>query len=218
MPQMKKMVEKKNMGDAGTRNSLVASAIRMFQQNGFQKTRVSDIVSDAGVAQGTFYNYFRSKEDVFRHICTNFIDQLQQKFIERTEHLFDGETADEVAQNMRHVVRDVITIYQGNLDVAELLFREGIGTGGIFKEIYENFLSLFLELIEDQVKKAKHRGLIKVEDSLIGSVLLFGLFERSLLYFILIEQKTDMAKFERVLVDFVLKGLSFDYSFKMKKS
>ncbi len=203
------------MGDAGTRSVLIASAIRMFQQNGFQKTRVSDIVSDAGVAQGTFYNYFRSKDDIFRDICTHFIDQLQQKFVERTEHLFDGETSDEVVQNVRHVVRDVISIYQDNLDVAELLFREGIGNGGIFKEIYENFLSLFLELIEAQVKKAIARGLIQVEDSLIGSVFLFGLFERSLLYFVLIEQKTDMEKFERVLVDFVLKGLSFNYGFQM---
>ena len=206
------------MGDTGTRDALIASAIRMFQQNGFQKTRVSDIVSDASVAQGTFYNYFRSKDDIFRHICTHFIDQLQQKFVERTEHLFDGETADEVAQNVRHIVRDVISIYQENLDVAELLFREGIGNGGIFKEIYENFLLLFLGLIEDQVKKAINRGLIQVEDSLVGSVLLFGLFERSLLYFVLIEQKTDMAKFERVLVDFVLKGLSFDYNFQMVKN
>ncbi|RJP86528.1 MAG: TetR/AcrR family transcriptional regulator [Desulfobacteraceae bacterium] len=206
------------MGEIDTKNALVTSAIRMFQQNGFQRTRVSDIVSDAGVAQGTFYNYFRSKDDIFRDICTHFIDLLQQKFVERTEHLFDGETSDEVVENVRHVIRDIISIYQEHLDVAELLFREGIGNGGIFKEIYEDFLSLFLALIEDQVKKAIGRGLIQVEDSLIGSVLLFGLFERSLLYFVLIEQKTDMEKFERVLVDFVLKGLSFDYGFKAFKN
>lgn len=201
------------MGDAGTRNVLIASAIRMFKQKGFQKTRVSDIVADAGVAQGTFYNYFRSKDDIFRNICTDFIEQLQHKFMERTEHLFDGQTAAEVVQNVHNVVRDVISIYQDNLDVAELLFREGVGNGGMFKEIYENLLGLFLGLIEDQIKKAMARGMIQVEDSLIGSVFLFGLFERSLLYFVLIEQKTDMERFERVLVDFVLKGLSFDYGF-----
>lgn len=205
------------MGEIGTKNALITSAIRMFQQKGFQKTRVSDIVSDAGVAQGTFYNYFRSKDDIFRDICTQFIDQVQQKFVERTEHLFDGETSDEVVQNVRRVVRDVIAIYQDNLDVAELLFREGIGNGGIFKEIYENILSLFLGLIDEQLKKAIGRGLIHIEDTLIGSVFLFGLFERSVLYFVLIEQKTDMDKFERVLVDFVLKGLSFDYDFKAVK-
>lgn len=202
------------MGEPSTKISLIESAIRIFQQKGFQMTRVSDIVADAGVAQGTFYNYFKSKEEIFREICNEFIVQVQQKFIERTEHMFDGDTSDEVVQNVHQVVRDLFQIYHENLDVAELLFREGIGNGGIFKEIYEGMLALFLALIEEQVEKAINRGFIHIEDAQFGSVFLFGLFERSLLYFMLIQKTTDLEKLERVMVDFVLKGLSFDYDFK----
>jgi AcrR family transcriptional regulator len=201
------------MGDPSTKNSLIESAIRIFKQKGFQMTRVSDIVSDAGVAQGTFYNYFRSKEEIFRDICNVFIEQVQKKFIERTEHLFDGDTPDEVVKSVHQVVRDLFQIYRENLNVAELLFREGIGNGGIFKEIYEGLLSLFLELIEEQIEKAIRRGFVHIEDARIGAVFLFGLFERGLLYFMLIRKNTDLGKLERVMVDFVLKGLSFDYNF-----
>ncbi len=203
------------MGEPNTKNALIESAIRIFQQKGFQMTRVSDIVSDAGVSQGTFYNYFRSKEEVFREICNDFIDQVQKKFIERTEHMFDGDTSAEVVGNVHQVVRDLFKIYHDNLDVAELLFREGIGNGGIFKEIYEGMLAIFLELIEEQVQKAVHRGFIHIEDAQIGSVFLFGLFERSLLYFMLIQKTADLDKLERVMVEFILKGLSFDYNFKI---
>ncbi|MCD6585980.1 MAG: TetR/AcrR family transcriptional regulator [Desulfobacteraceae bacterium] len=202
------------MGEPSTKNSLIKSAIQIFRQKGFQMARVSDIVSDAGVAQGTFYNYFKSKEEIFRDICNVFIDQVQEKFIERTEHMFDGDTSDEVVKNVHQVVRDLFQIYHENLDVAELLFREGIGNGGIFKEIYEGMLSLFLELIEEQIEKAIHRGFVHIEDAQIGSVFLFGLFERGLLYFMLIRKNTDLEKLERVMVDFVLKGLSFDYNFE----
>lgn len=202
------------MGEPSTKYALIASAIRMFQKNGFQMTRVSDIVADAGVAQGTFYNYFKSKEEIFKEICYDFIDKLQKKFVERTEHMFDGDIADEVIGNVHRVVQDITRIYQDNLNVAELLFREGIGNGGIFKEIYEDMFSLFLELIEEQVEKAIYRGLIKIEDPRIGSVFLFGLFERSLLYFMLIQKNTDLEKLQRIMVDFVLKGMSFDYDFK----
>lgn len=205
------------MGEPSTKSALIESAIKMFQQRGFQMTRVSDIVSDAGVAQGTFYNYFRSKEEIFRDICNDFIDQVQKKFIERTEHMFDGDTSDEVVKNVHQVIRDVFLIYQNNLAVAELLFREGIGNGGIFKEIYEGMLLIFLELIEEQVQKAINRGFVYIEDARIASVFLFGLFERSLLYFMLIQKNTDMEKLERVMVDFVLKGLSFDYNFAAEK-
>lgn len=204
------------MGEPSTKYSLIESAIRMFQQKGFQMTRVSDIVADAGVAQGTFYNYFKSKEEIFREICNEFINKVQRKFVERTEHLFDGDTSDEVIKNVNQVIRDVFQIYQDNLNVAELLFREGIGNGGIFKEIYEGMLMIFLELIEEQVEKAISRGFIKIEDPQIASVFLFGLFERSLLYFMLIRKSTDLEKLERVMVDFVLRGLSFDYNFGLK--
>jgi len=204
------------MGEPTTKTALIKSAVKMFRLKGFQMTRVSDIVSDAGVAQGTFYNYFHSKEEVFREVCNDFINQVQVLFVKRAEHMFDGDTSDEVVKNVHHVVRDLFQIYYANLDVTELLFREGIGNGGIFKEIYKGMLSIFLELIEAQVEKAMNRGFIQVEDPEVASVFLFGLFERTLLYFMLTQKTTDLEKLERMLIDFMLKGLAFDYHKKLK--
>jgi len=196
-------------GDPQTRDLLIASAIRMFQKHGFQKTRVSDIVSAAGVAQGTFYNYFPSKEMVFRDVCNAFIDQVKNLFIQRTEHIFDGNTGTEIRDNVLTVIDDLLTIYGENIDVAELLFREGIGNGGLFKEIYEDILSVFIDLIEEQIKKGVVRGFLRTDDPGIAAVFLFGLFERSLFYFLLVRKNTDLEKLKILMADFILKGLSF---------
>ena len=40
------------------RESLLDSAFSLFIDNGFNKTSISDIVNNAGVAKGTFYLYF----------------------------------------------------------------------------------------------------------------------------------------------------------------
>lgn len=56
-----------------------------------------------------------------------------------------------------------------------------------------------------------NRGFIQVEDPEVAAVFLFGLFERTLLYFMLIQKTTDLEKLERMLIDFMLKGLVFDY-------
>jgi AcrR family transcriptional regulator len=205
-------------GEPKTKAALIESAIHMFQKKGFQLTRVSDIVSAAGVSQGTFYNYFKSKEEIFRDICNEFINELQTLFIERTEHLFDGDTVEEIVANVHRIVRDVIRIYRENLSVAELLFREGIGNGGLFKEIYEDILTIFLALIEEQIKKARSRGLVQMKDPEIASVLLFGLFERGLFYFMLIRRDTDLVKLEQVMVDFILNALSFDFNANLASS
>ena len=52
---MKKVeLNKKKKQDA-----LLNTAYHLFTEKGFQKTSISDIVNEAGVAKGTFYLYFK---------------------------------------------------------------------------------------------------------------------------------------------------------------
>jgi AcrR family transcriptional regulator len=51
--------------DRETRKAeLVDASTKLFLQKGYDNTMVSDIVKSVGVAQGTFYYYFETKEDV----------------------------------------------------------------------------------------------------------------------------------------------------------
>ena len=47
-----------------TRASLVQAGVRLFAEQGFADTTLDQIAAAAGVARATFYNYFKSKEDV----------------------------------------------------------------------------------------------------------------------------------------------------------
>ena len=194
--------------DHNTEASLIGAAVTMFQEKGFQKTRVSDVVAMAGVAQGTFYNYFKSKEEIFRHICNGFIKEVKILFISRTEHIFDGDSAAEIRENVHATIDELFVIYMENLSVAEILFREGIGNGGLFKEIYEDILFTFIDLIREQIETGVEKGFLKTDDPGTAAVFLFGLFERSLFYFLLVRQNTDLKVLREMLADFILKGLS----------
>jgi TetR/AcrR family transcriptional repressor of nem operon len=50
-------------GDA-TREKLLHAAVELFHKFGYNATSVQDIVSGVGVPKGSFYNYFKSKEDI----------------------------------------------------------------------------------------------------------------------------------------------------------
>ena len=52
-----------------TQARLLEAAKEVFERDGFLGARVSDIAETAGVALGTFYNYFDSKEDIFRDLA-----------------------------------------------------------------------------------------------------------------------------------------------------
>lgn len=52
----------------GPRARIEKAARRRFERFGFRRTGVSEIAQDAGVAAGTLYRYFRSKEDIFLQV------------------------------------------------------------------------------------------------------------------------------------------------------
>lgn len=66
---------------------LVAAARQLFDQNGVENTRVSDIVAKVGVAQGVFYYYFKSKDEMVREVVRQVGEEVDQK---STSILNDG--------------------------------------------------------------------------------------------------------------------------------
>ncbi|MCI5479917.1 MAG: TetR/AcrR family transcriptional regulator [Lachnospiraceae bacterium] len=58
------------------RTALLNSAFSLFSIKGLQKTSVSDIVEEAGVAKGTFYLYFRDKNDIRNKLISHKASQL----------------------------------------------------------------------------------------------------------------------------------------------
>lgn len=58
---------------------LVAAARKLFDKYGVEKTRISDIVSEVGVAQGVFYYYFASKEAMVEVVVQQVRAELEEK-------------------------------------------------------------------------------------------------------------------------------------------
>lgn len=59
-----------------TRDALVAAARRIFERDGYLDARIVDIAAEAGVATGSFYTHFASKEDVFAAVLARLQDEM----------------------------------------------------------------------------------------------------------------------------------------------
>ena len=57
------------------RQELIETARELFMSQGYEKTMVGDIVRQVGVAQGLFYYYFRSKQDIFLAVINQFTEE-----------------------------------------------------------------------------------------------------------------------------------------------
>lgn len=60
-----------------TRRRLLNAAEREFGDKGFHRTSISSITQRGGAAQGTFYLYFRSKEEIFLTLVEDIGQQLR---------------------------------------------------------------------------------------------------------------------------------------------
>ena len=58
------------------RGRIIKESIDLFDKKGFSKTSIQDIVDTIGVTKGTFYYYFKSKQELLRDIHLNYIMEL----------------------------------------------------------------------------------------------------------------------------------------------
>lgn len=93
METLKEIKSKIEMNKADKKHRLLDNAFQLFGAKGFAKTSISDIVNKAGVAKGTFYLYFKNKEDIRDQLVnekslelfSNAITDLEKKVLPRFE-------------------------------------------------------------------------------------------------------------------------------------
>ncbi|HBT17621.1 MAG TPA: TetR/AcrR family transcriptional regulator, partial [Firmicutes bacterium] len=56
------------------RNEILDTAEELFNMKGYDKCTVNDILKAVGIARGTFYYYFKSKEEVLDAIVSRYTD------------------------------------------------------------------------------------------------------------------------------------------------
>jgi AcrR family transcriptional regulator len=69
-----------------SRQKIITSALQLFQVQGYRQTSVSDICGKAGIATGTFYHYYKSKQD----ILAGYIEHANQEVLDYYHNLHSG--------------------------------------------------------------------------------------------------------------------------------
>ncbi len=183
------------------------AALRAFAQHGFHHTTANAIAMEAGVAVGTLYNYFKSKDDILIHIFE----------VEKAERL---QMAQEIMQSdlpMREkffrLMNAHITRGLEQREIMRLLLSEELHLGGqvetcthqIFKEV-PNHIAEILE-------RAMARGEIRQLDPLVAANIVFGAARAVLVRLCLYDDEQAYRMKETAaeeLAEFLWRGLKPD--------
>jgi AcrR family transcriptional regulator len=104
------------------KDNLIQAALKLFEDQGYHTTKVSDIVREAGVAQGTFYLYFKSKEDMFRSIAEACLEQITVALQK------DGALTGTDEEQYYGMMRRALEVYYDNQTILKIIKFHGLGS------------------------------------------------------------------------------------------
>lgn len=154
-----------------TRESLLQAAEREFGERGFSEASISGITQRAGVALGTFYVYFESKEEVFRALVSYMGDLTRHWVAERVAQSPDRLSAErEGVQAFIEFVREHRNLYR---IVSEAQF--------VAEDAFREYYSVFADAYRQHLVRAAEEGEIRDGDcevwgwALIGMTVFLGM-------------------------------------------
>jgi TetR/AcrR family fatty acid metabolism transcriptional regulator len=97
------------------RERILGAAVRVFAKKGFYATRVSEVAKAAGVADGTIYLYFKSKDEL---LVSLFEDRVERLLAYLYEELPKRASATE---KLRRIIELQLGLLEGERDLAEVV-------------------------------------------------------------------------------------------------
>src|SRR5258705_4353212 len=161
------------MRDPDKPQQIIEAAVRVFARKGYYNSRVSDIAREAGIAAGTIYLYFKTKDDI---LVTLFRDKMAE-FVDSLRKAIAGEA--DAARKVRTLVRLHFSLLERDPELAQVLqveLRQGqkFFRGASGQEIGAYF-ALIGSVLEEGVGEGRFRSSLSVK---VATKMLFGAMDQ----------------------------------------
>ena len=133
------------------KNRIIANAITIFSNYGYDKSRIDDIAQSSGLSKGTIYLYFKNKEDLFNTISEENINYLKNQL----SKIFDTK---------EDLITCIENFYAEFNDQRYKMFFEAISESSRnprLKQLMYQQRKKILQLIVDYLNIQKERGFIR---------------------------------------------------------
>ena len=137
------------------RDRILQSALDEFSEKGFHATTIDSIAERAGMAKGTVYRYFKTKESLFNALKEDTIGE----FVELARQ--DLSRENDVLRIIESVIRMYLSFFEKNSAFFKVIVQEHKDFGREFSEKFINELILALPGLKRRCWKASRTGRLK---------------------------------------------------------
>jgi len=190
-------------GAAGKREAILRAATRVFARNGYFNSKVADIAGAAGVADGTVYLYFKSKEEILHSIFDQNMAEAIVSARQLTEKLSDPR------EKLRRIAALHLERLGADRDLAVVFQVELRGSTKFMEEFSAAGFAEYLGLLRAAFEEGQRRGLFRKElNAKVVAKILFGGLDEMATNWIISKRNYKLEPMADVVMEVFLNGVS----------
>jgi len=186
----------------GKYKAILRAAIKVFARSGFFNAKVADVASEAGVADGTVYLYFKNKDDILVSI---FNDHMNEALASGRKTLAE---IDDPVEKIRRIVLAHLEGLGRDRDLA-IVFQVELRSSTKFMEQFSaTKVTEYLELIRGVIDEGQTRGVFRRRlNAQVVAKVLFGALDEMATNWVLSRKRYSLASTADTVIDVFLNGI-----------
>ncbi|SDC05131.1 transcriptional regulator, TetR family [Cupriavidus sp. YR651] len=181
-----------------TREALLRAAEKVFGEKGYHAASISEITQEAQVAMGTFYLYFKDKEELFRALVQHMLELVRAHV---RKHVAPAATQIEAE---RLGLRAFLTFVARHKN----LYRIVLDSYSVDESLYIGYFQVFADLYSRRLTKAEEAGEIVPGDAEVRAWCLIGISNFLGMRYALWKRPASMDKVVDSAFDLITHGLA----------
>lgn len=139
------------------RNAVLNAAKRVFSKNGFHDAHVDEIANLAGVAKGTVYRYFSSKEEILKEL----IIENNRRLVNGLSEIFNRD--EHILELIKEAIAYYVDFFDGNKELYKILTHTPWTLKDVSEHFYKGIIS-HLQMIRRRILALSRDGVLKTTD------------------------------------------------------
>ena len=188
------------------RRQLLQAATWVFARKGYRRAGISDIIAHAGVARGTFYLYFDSKEQVFLAIVDDFHQKIARALTTSSET--PTQPAIDPEALLRASFRRWLGFFADHRDATTVILKEASSIDPRFEHGFAELRRSAVDFFAARYRGFQQLGFVRPSiRPVLMAHLLIGMFDELLNAFVLTDPDADLDALAAQLADFEWNGI-----------
>ena len=184
------------------REAILRAAISVFAHNGYFNSKVADIAREAGVADGTVYLYFKSKEDILHSIFDRSVEEALDAARNQVKQVSDPR------EKLRQIALLHLERLGADRDLAVVFQVELRGSTKFMEEFSAAGFAEYLQLIRATFEEGQRAGMFRADlNAKVVSKVLFGALDEMATNWILSKRRYKLGPMADQVLDIFLNGV-----------